>query len=283
MAVVIKTQTDLIGAHPAAPNILGVWLDHNDYAVSATKKHRGLSQNIHANRPNVIDWFARRLIHHHIDEIRLDRLKQKYQQLNYPQYAAANRKLPTADRTKKGNAIEILLIEYIESCQGKPLIKHFKLRYNGNVDQSMKGDDMLLVDVIKDAQNNDTVKVFLGESKFRATPTAAIVNEISTALAASKKPLSYTFLVDELSRDPATKSIADMLDNFIVDQIKLQGNITYTGLLVSDINASRYVENNLSNANDNLVVLSFGIDNPTALINDAFAAAEHLILNPHLI
>lgn len=58
----MKTQTDLIGAHPAAPNIIGVWLDHNDTAITATKRHRALTQSAAANRKTVIDWFA---IHEH--------------------------------------------------------------------------------------------------------------------------------------------------------------------------------------------------------------------------
>lgn len=279
----MKTQTQVIGGHPAAPNIFGVWLDHNDIAVTGTKKHRELSQNVHANRQTVIDWFARKLINHHMDDDRLDRLKKKYRDLNFPQYAAANRKLPATDKTKKGNGIEVLLIEYIEACQGKPLHKHYKLRYNGNVNQAMKGDDVLLIDVVEDAQKNDTVKLFLGESKFRSTPNAAIVNTLSSSLSATKLPLSYTFVVDELSKEPATKNLADFLDEFIITEIKAKGNIMYAGLLVSNTRASHFVEANLNNANDDLVIVSLGLDNPVDLINDAFAAAEHLVLNPHLI
>jgi hypothetical protein len=279
----MKTQVELLGNHPTPPNIFGAWLTHNDIAVTATKKHRQLVENVGNNRQNLINWFARKLILHHYDDISLTRLKQKYSELGFPQYAEDRRKLPRADATRKGNAIEVLLIEYIEQCQGKNLIKHYKLRYNPNVDQSIKGDDTLLIDIIKDQQNNDTARIFLGESKFRGTPNSATVRKIAESLAETKKPLSYSFIIAELSKSNATKNIADLLDNLILDEIKAKGNITYTGLLVSNADASRFVEDNFSSANDDLVIISIGLPNPQNLVNDAFTEAERLILNPHQI
>jgi hypothetical protein len=279
----MKTQNDLIGNHPAAPNMFGAWLAHSDIRVTATKKHRELTENVGHNRQDLIDWFARRLIHHHYDESALTRLQQKYSEIGFPRYANDRRRLPRADRTKKGNAIEVLLIEYIEGCQGRQLIKHYKLRYNPNVDQSIKGDDTLLLDIVKDQHNNDTAKIFLGESKFRATPNAQVVNTLAESLADNKMPLSYTFIISELYKDEATKDFANILDSLILDDIKAQGNITYAGLLVSNTDASRIVENNFTSTNDDLIILSIGLPDPVNLINDAFTEAERLILNPRQI
>lgn len=86
-----------------------------------------------------------------------------------------------------------MLIEYIESCQNKALIKAYKLRYNPNVDQAIKGDDMLLVDILTNQQGSEEVKLYLGEAKFRKTPTKTIVDTISEALGKEKLPLSYSF------------------------------------------------------------------------------------------
>lgn len=279
----MKTQSELIGAHPVSPQIFGVWLAANDIAVTATKRHRSLNELIACTSPNLIDWLARKLIVHHYSDDRLNKLKQKFGQLGFPAYAEQHRKLPRADRTMKGNAIEILLIEYIEGCQGKQLIKNYKLRYNPNVDQAIKGDDTLLINLFKDQNNQDAIKIFLGESKFRATSSAQAVTQISDSLQSSKKPISYSFLVDELRRDPATADIANLLDNFIVDEIKQKGDITYAGLLFSDANTSNYVENNLNNNNETLVFLSMGINNPAMLITAAFQEAERLLTNPHLL
>ena len=282
-AAAIKTQSDLLGSHPIKPNIFGTWLTSTDTPVTRTKRHRELSELIPCQSPNLVDWLARRLIHHHYDDARLDRLKQMYGQIGFPAYANQHRKLPRQDRTKKGNAIEVILVEYVEHCQNKTFTKHYKLRYNPNVDQAMKGDDMLLVDILKDANNNDYAKMYLGEAKFRATPTNTIVNEIASALAASKKPLSYSFLIDELSKNPVTKPTADILDKLLFDEIKAKGNVTYIGLLLSNISASRYVERTLNSSNANLAFISIGVNNPVDLVNAAFVEAERLLQNPVLI
>ncbi|MFQ6963494.1 MAG: Hachiman antiphage defense system protein HamA [Oscillospiraceae bacterium] len=47
----------------------------------------------------------------------------------------------------------------------------YRLRYNTNPDQSMKGDDVLLFDL-----DSDPVRIVVGESKFRGTPDEAVCN-----------------------------------------------------------------------------------------------------------
>jgi len=270
-------QSDLIGNHPAQPNIFERWLACTDVKNTPTKCHRSLVNSIPANDAGLIDWLAERLVHHHYDEERLERLKQKYRDVGFAQYAEQNRRLPRADKTKKGNATEILLIEYIESCQNKPLVKAYKLRYNPNVDQAIKGDDTLLVDTFKDANDKDEIRVFLGEAKFRKTSSKTVVESISKSLSKDKKPLSYSFLVDELNRSDKTKKLADLLDQFIIEEVKNRGNLIYTGFLLSDANTFKVVEANLSSNNPSLVFISTGIDAPEGLINEAFKKAEALL------
>ena len=196
-------QEDLIGPHPPHPNQFNSWLNPTDHPHSNTKCHRELNEKIPVTDANLLDWLARKLIYHHYTEDRIAKLKLKYGQLGFPKYAEQHRKLPRADRTMKGNATEIILIEYIEGSQHKALIKAFKLRYNPNVDQAIKGDDTLLVDIYNDGKK-DRVKLFLGESKFRQKPTKAAVDEISDSLKTTKNPLSYSFLIEELYRDATT-------------------------------------------------------------------------------
>lgn len=73
------------------------------------------------------------------------------------------------------------------------MFKAFRFRYNPNVDQAMKGDDALLVDVLSDAHGNPDLKIFLGEAKFRSVPNKAALKDISSSLGKDKLPLSYTF------------------------------------------------------------------------------------------
>lgn len=274
------TQDDLIGAHPASPNIFEKWLACNNVKVTRTKRHRSLTEILPANDKNLLEWFAKKLIHHHYDDDRLDKLKKKYSDIGFPQYAKQHRKLPILDLTQKGNAAEILLIEYIEACQNKTLINAYKLRYNPNVDQAMKGDDVLLVDIVKEKNKPEQLKVFLGESKFRKTPTKTVVDSISESLSKDKLPLSYSFLVDQLNRDAATKKTADLLDGFLISEIKAKNGIIYAGLLLGDSTSSSMVESNLNNRNPSLVFISVGINNPETFISDAFSIAEKLLLKP---
>lgn len=276
----MSLQKKLIGTHPVAPHIFNKWLKCDDIEPTDERCHRSLSHKVSYNEPELIEWLSERLIHHHYDDHRIQKLKQKFTEIGFPEYAEQHRKLPRADKTKKGNATEIILIEYIESCQDKPLVKAYKLRYNPNVDQSIKGDDTLLVDLFQNQDGEDEIRVFLGESKFRKTPSKDVVNTISEALGKEKLPLSYSFLVDELNRQPETQDIADRLDKFLIKEIKDKGNICYAGFLLSTDKVDETVKTHLKSDNPDLVFISVGIDNPQELINEAFKRAEVLIANP---
>lgn len=277
-----NSQTDLIGQHPVAPDFFFQWLACNDVAVTKTKCHRSLTGLISTSNADLIDWLGKKLFLHHHSAYRVKKLKQNYKKLGFASYAKQHRKLPTADKTKKGNATEIILTEYVESCLRKQLVKVFKLKYNPNVDQAIKGDDTLMVDILR-GKRNDKIKVYLGEAKFRKTPTKSIVKTITESLDKSKNPLSYSFLVDELGRDPSTEPIADLLDKFIMDQIKGKGDLVSVGLLLSDSNTHDITEANLSSKNSNMVFISIGIDKPENLIKKAFNRAKHFVKNPSAV
>ena len=274
----MPNQKDLIGSHPKAPNIFSTWLACNDIAVTATKSHRALTPLTATNKA-LIEWLGRKIFDHHHSEYRIEKLKENFGKLGYKKYAEQNRKLPVADKTKKGNATEILLSEYIESSLEKPLVKVFKLKYNPNADQAMKGDDTLLIDIITNKKTK-RIRLFLGEAKFRKTPSSAVVKTISKSLSKDKKPLSYSFIIDELGRDNSTKDLADLLDTFLIDEVKGKGDIIYTGLLLSNADTFQVVEANLNSDNPLFVLISIGIADPEELIKKAFEKAEYLFNNP---
>jgi len=278
----MPNQSELIGDHPIAPNIFAKWLQCNDIAITTTKSHRSLTPLINTTNTELIEWLGRKIFEHHHSDYRIQKLKENFGKLGFKKYAEQHRKLPKADKTKKGNATEILLTEYIEGCCGKTLIKVFKLKYNPNVDQAIKGDDTLMVDIIKD-KNKDKVRLYLGEAKFRKTPTKGVVETIAKSLSKDKKPLSYSFLIDELGRDASTKGLADILDKFILDEIKGKGDLVYTGFLLSNPDTSSIVEKNLVSDNQQMVLISIGIENPEELIKEAFEKAEYLAENPTAI
>lgn len=270
-------QIKLIGSHPSEENPLGSWLVVNDIPETPTKCHRELTERNAEENEELILWMADKLISHHYTTFRLEQLKKKYEELGFEKYAEQNRKLPIVDKVKKGNATEILLTEYIQSTLNRELIKVFKLKYNPNVDQAIKGDDTLMVDLLEQKDGNE-LKIFLGESKFRSTPTKKVVDDVSSSLEKEKMPLSYSFLVEEIAKNNV--ELALKLDDFIVQDIKDKGQLIYTGLLLSNEHTSRFVESNLNNDNPDLIFISIGIKDPENFINLAFEKANQLIANP---
>lgn len=273
-------QIELIGDHPSIDHPLGTWLIAKDIPATDTKCHRELTERNEEDNAKFILWMANKLIHHHYTEFRIRRLQKKFTELGYKKYAEQNRKLPKADKVKKGNATEIILTEYIQSTLNRELIKVFKLKYNPNVDQAIKGDDTLMVDLIEHDDNSD-LKIYLGESKFRKNPSKSAVNEISSSLENDKMPLSYSFLVDEIQK--TNPELALKLDDFIVQDIKDKGNLIYTGLLLSNQNTSTHVERSLNNDNPKLIFISIGVNEPEHLINSIYDKANELLKDPTLL
>ncbi len=264
----MKSQTDLIGPHPQAPNKFGEWLSVEDVAVTKTKRHRALEGKIATDDAKLIAWLSQKIIEHHYDDYSMNRLKEKFGKIGYKKYAETHRKLPRADRVKKGNATEIILTEYIESTVGKKLVKIFKLKYNPNVDQAIKGDDTLLIDVT----DGLPPRVFLGEAKFRTTPGKSVVDDILKSLGKGKKPLSLSYVASMIAKDD--KTLADKIDDLIIDDIKGKGGLIYTGMLLSNQKTKNVVETHLNSNNPTFIMISVAIENPGELINAAFAQAE---------
>lgn len=273
----MPTQSELIGHHPDNTNIFGTWLTCTDVPVTQTKNHRSLIAINQTHDQNLIEWLGRRIFDHHHSEDRICRLQAKFKEIGYEKYASQYRNFPINVRTQRGNATEIILLEYIRDCLNKQLIHTYRLRYNPNADQAMKGDDVLLVDYIEEKQK---IKVYLGEAKFRSTPDKAVIEQICQALSKDKKPLSYSFLVDVLWKSSDTEHIAKILDDFIIDEVKENGDLIYTGLLLSTRKAHKTVEEHLALDNDSFVLVSIGIDNPVELIDKAFEKAEYFLNHP---
>ena len=88
----------------------------------------------------ISDW----LIKHHLSEKKQLRLKKLYTKYGYGEIHQNLKPFPTSDKTKKGNCTEVILAEYLSEVTKLELLV-FKFRYNPNIDQSMKGDDVLIL------------------------------------------------------------------------------------------------------------------------------------------
>lgn len=273
-------QETLIGTHPVPPDIFGRWLGSTDHPETDRQCHRSLIQTGNLPEDELIDWLADKIILHHYSDNKVQRLKNKYGELGFAEYAENIRMIPKVDKVRKGNMTEIILCEYVLSSTNKPLIKTFRFRYSTNVDQSMKGDDVLMVDYDNE---EDDIEVYLGEAKFRQTPAPQVVRDIANALSTDTKPLSLTFLVDRLLESDATAEIGNRLDQFVVETVRQQKKITYSGLLLSQEGCATTIQDYLDSDNQKLVFLSLGVENPTDLMNKVFAKAEEKLANPEQI
>ena len=76
-----------------------------------------------------------------------------------------------------------------------------------------------------------------------------------------------------------SSDLADEIDNLISNLHKSKIPITYVGFYHSDIKVSETIEKNLKSENKNLVVISYGENNPAQLVKDSFDEALKMIMD----
>jgi len=268
----MKTQSDLIGSHPTESSIFAEWFNCEDIEVKPTKKHRALTSKIEEDNCELMNYLGELLVKHHYNLREIEIIKKVFDELGYPNFAATRSKLPTLDTTKKGNFTEILLLEYIQACLGKPLTFVYRLIYNPNVNQAMKGDDVLLIDIINE-ETKKKIKVYFGEAKFRSIPNKTVVKDILDSLSKSKSPVSLPFMINLLALSSDNEEVVAILDTIVLDEIKGQGSLIYTGLLFGNSSTSTTVERHLNSDNPEMVFISINTNEPDLIVNSAFESA----------
>jgi len=260
---------DIIGPHPTAPHPCGLHMSARDQSTAHNVPHRVLDDSPLQSAgftAAMVQWI---LTHHASPEaIERDRiLHEALARQGLPNPARS--RLPNDPNTQKGNWAEILLAEYIvESCG--TTLPVYRLRYNTNVDQSMKGDDVLAFDL-----DSNPVRVLVGEAKFRATPTKAVVEEMVGALVKSHSgniPASLQFIADRLfesGQNDLGSKVA--ICNALFAQGRLQ--LDYVGLLVSSRDAHYHVQRNAKTDVRRLAVMSLGLVDPGGIVAASFTGA----------
>jgi hypothetical protein len=176
------------------------------------------------------------LVRHHTSTEQLERSERRRSamiRLGFGTEQARLGRFPVVENTRKGNLAEIVLAEYIGAVTGAT-VPVYRLRCNPNVDQSMKGNDVLAFDL-----DTDPVRIIVGESKFRGTSSKAAVEEIVADLVRSHKagiPVSLQFVADrwfEEGRADLGMRIERCAELFASGRLRLD----YVGLFLSDTHA----------------------------------------------
>lgn len=233
----MKKIKEILGNHPNDGSVFSKWLDC-EIDNSRDNPHRKLSEIL--LNDDIISQIAEWIKQHHISEKQTKLTEQKKEILRkygLDEFVNSQNFFPDNDNTKKGNLGEIILCEYIESTSDYEILV-YRLRYNPNVSQSMKGDDIVLF-------NKDDLReaIILGEAKYRIPATKSTIEEILTSFGGEPKlPLSLTF-ISNILRDNGNDDIADEIE---VIQMELRkGNIpTFNiGFIVGDDNTHKSVDN----------------------------------------
>jgi hypothetical protein len=209
------------------------------------------------------------IVTHHVSPEAIERDRIRREALVRQGFVDPAQRFPINLNTQKGNWAEILLAEYV-AASSTAKIPIYRLRYNPNVNQSMKGDDVLAFDL-----DSNPVRVLVGEAKFRTTPSKSVVDELVNALVKSHSgniPASLQFVADRLfesgNNDLGEKVAAC---NSLFAQGRLQ--LDYIGLIVSNRSAHRYVQMNAKTDVRRLAVMSLGLADPEGIVIASYAGA----------
>lgn len=272
-------QDRIIGTHPVAPDFIGVWLNHTDKPTTAEKKHRILEENAGA-RVQAVEEVAKWVFNHLVSDFMKEQLHEKRQimsQYDFKKVVGQYSLFPENDTTVKGVVAEVVLVEYLKKATGyTPII--YKLQYNPNTDQSMKGDDCLLFD-----PTDIKKKVIYGESKYRGTPNESVVQEIVGNLQENKKlPVSLTFVANVLANANDKEKAKEVLE--VLAQIKDGKTPVHNAGFLLSLKSDRpsqdtasVVEKCLSTTNPNLVFISLGVENPKGLVYDVMDKVKDMM------
>lgn len=269
----MSRQDEILGLHPTNHPVIGEWLDYEDKEPTETSCIRVLSEKKPFDDA-VIEPFSKSLIDYHYTPTTINSLKKKFEKLGLKEfgtYYAQSRNLPQNINTRKGNAVEVLMTDYsLAAIDKSDLTYVHRFRYNPNVDQSMKGDDMLIVDFSDEA--NPTI--YIGEAKFRKTVDKAVLEDVKKSLAKDKMPLSLTFLRNRF--EGVNNDKYEKLDDMLIQELS-DYDIRYIGFIVGDKKAGKNVEEKWECDNPKHVMLVLSLDEPEEFVTQAFDKAKSLL------
>jgi len=150
-----------LGQHPLPPHPCGVHFDATDIKTEHAVWHRVLDDGP-LQTVEFTSAMKQWIVNHHVSPETIERDRVRREALERQGFVYPLPRFPINLSTQKGNWAEILLAEYVmASCSAN--LPVYRLRYNPNVDQSMKGrghrivryaDDILILRCSKSAAEN---------------------------------------------------------------------------------------------------------------------------------
>ena len=264
-----KASDRILGDHPVPPHPFAEVFVAKDGQTKSNVPHRALAEKA-GKRAVMMATIKKMLVRHHASPEALERSRTRCEAMKRLGFEAEQARLgrfPTNDLTRKGNLAEVLLAEYVVAANGVTL-PIYRLRYNPNVEQSMKGDDVLAFDL-----EASPVKVIVGEAKFRGTSSITAVGEIVGGLVRSYKsglPMSLQFVADRLFESGQVnvgEQVLKCAELFASGSLRLD----YVGLLMSDTKSADHVDQATPSTVPRLAMVSLGIPDPVSLIEGCYS------------
>ena len=258
----------ILKQHPDNTNPFGISLAFTDCMTESSVDHRALEEN--GQSKALLRYMEDALRDHHISPETLQRHMDLIKSLRIKNLPLPHSPYPQNLKTQKGNFAEVLLAEYLSATTDTQL-PIYRLRYNPNPDQSMKGDDVLLFDI-----DSDPVRIIVGEAKFRGVPSKAAVQEIIDGLVRSNKaglPVSLMFVAERLFQENKP-DWGEKVQNCAVLFAQGKLHIDYVGFLMSNHNAKNHINKHTANGLHNLLMISLGMHDPETIVKKAFEDLE---------
>lgn len=261
-------QNDILGKHPTGESF-GCYAIATDGYTKYDVPHRELSiqedQSI-----KMVGQLRNSLIKHHVNDNKISRIKLQLERLGFDYSKLPTNPFPQTEKTRKGNLAEVFLAEYITASTASDL-PVYRLRFNPNIEQSMKGDDVLAFDFSK-----SPVRIIVGEAKFRATPNKKAVQDMLKSLLSSHHtgvPASLQFIADRLF-EMGNTDLGQKVEDCAEGITNGNQDVRYIGLLMSSDNCKTYVSEHTEYLLTNLAVLSFNSNNINGFYESCFDQIE---------
>ncbi|MBF0155547.1 MAG: DUF1837 domain-containing protein [Magnetococcales bacterium] len=259
----------IMGFHPGEEHPFGRAFIPNDGLTVSAVPYRDLSEK-NGVRNDLVTDLREMVTRHHASPEQLARSMEAKKQLGFAKDQKRLNRFPTNPATRKGNLAEVVLAEYLVATTGST-IPVYRLRYNQNVDQSLKGDDILAFDL-----DSNPIRIIVGEAKFREISSNVAVKEIVEGLVRSHHggiPASLQFVADRLF-----ESGQNNLGNRVMSCAALIANnnllMDYVGFLMSDTNSARRVKENTPAPTHRLAMISMGLASAESLIAPCYDGLE---------